>query len=403
MNWLHHHHLERILVVSIAAFFLIAALLLNLFTVSDYVDDVSGKIVSKEPPIRMLAEVQSHIKRVLVGQGQAVKKGDVLIEFDVEAALAELQQIRADIRQQEISRAALARRQEIIREKIDVNNSIIRDKRQLKAINNDKAEIDVTVAEKSVVAMEQIQALSERMLNNASQHINDPRFSTLDKLSILTDANENLREMNELAVKAKSVRLQYLEGATRYGIEIGLLQKENLELESQWRQAVEAISEAENEQDKLESRLRTAEQKAQRLIVRAPMDGVVIAISDAVKRANIVKANDELLVIHSGSSELEAELNMNDEQFKDARIGQTVNLELYAWNHYRYGVVRGRIIQLSQDKIVSNNFDRPGYIAKVAIHDRSGVELKMGYALKSRLIIGEISLYEYILKKLSLS
>ena len=402
MKVLGFSNIERLFGLTVLGFLLLLMGLLSWVKVNDYVDNVTGKIVTISPPIKLIAEEQAMIQKVLVKRDQLVRKGEVLVEFDRKELLAEQQQLHADLEKYQREVTVKTQEEKILEEKLKINRRVIAEKKALQKISQQRATIDAKSATDKAADIEHLEAVSRQMLKNTAKHMDDPRFSSLDKMKILADAHNNLRDMSELSSNAKSVLLDAEEAARKYAIEIALLEKENLELELDRQRLGGDLADSQNELAKLSIRQGVLANRLERLVLRAPVDGQVVFVADSLLRSNIAKSNEELLVIQAEGAVLQAELSMTDEQYKDARVGQRVNLELYAWNHYRHGVVSGRIIDVSEDKITTPSFDRPAFIARVELPVKAGIDLKTGFSLKAKIILGRISLYHYLLKKLNL-
>ena len=395
-------NIERLFALTVLGFMLLLMALLSWVKVNDYVDDVTGKIVTVSPPVKLIAEEQAIIQKVWVKRDQLVRKGDILVEFDREESLSEQQQLQADMAKYQREIAVKTQEEKILEEKLKINKRMIAEKAALQRISQKRATIEAKSAADKAAEIDHLETVSRQILRNTAKHMDDPRFSSLDKMKILADAHNNLRDMNELSSNAKSVLLDAEEAARKYAIEIALLEKENLQLELDRQRLGGDLADSHNELAKLTIRQSAVAKRLERLVLRAPVDGQVVFVADSLLRSNIAKSNEELLVIQAEGAVLQAELSMTDEQYKDARVGQRVNLELYAWNHYRHGVVSGRIIDVSKDKITTPSFDRPAFIARVELPVKAGLDLRTGFSLKAKIILGRISLYHYLLKKLNL-
>ena len=395
-------NIERLFALTVLGFMLLLMALLSWVKVNDYVDDVTGKIVTVSPPVKLIAEEQAIIQKVWVKRDQLVRKGDILVEFDREESLSEQQQLQADMAKYQREIAVKTQEEKILEEKLKINKRMIAEKAALQRISQKRATIEAKSAADKAAEIDHLETVSRQILRNTAKHMDDPRFSSLDKMKILADAHNNLRDMSELSSNAKSVLLDAEEAARKYAIEIALLEKENLQLELDRQRLGGDLADSHNELAKLTIRQSAVAKRLERLVLRAPVDGQVVFVADSLLRSNIAKSNEELLVIQAEGAVLQAELSMTDEQYKDARVGQRVNLELYAWNHYRHGVVSGRIIDVSKDKITTPSFDRPAFIARVELPVKAGLDLRTGFSLKAKIILGRISLYHYLLKKLNL-
>lgn len=404
-RYLRLDYLEHMMFGAIVAFLLALALIMHLVPVTDYLDGVSGRISSATPPVKILSDGQHRIDKVHVQLDQQVKKGDVLIEFAREALDADLRATDAEIAGH--SRELGFHQTEIttIGEKIALNEHIIADKERLKNIVDEKNQLVMKLDDERKATTDKIRALTDKLLNRILPRIDDPMFSSLDRMKILSNAHAELRQMQDLTTQMQNNTYLPEETRRKAAIEASTLRKENADLRLARADAERAAYAIENTVARLHiKRARLASDLA-RTSVLAPADGYIVDISPAIRQANLVKDNEEMFAIHNQAAPLEAELVLSDEQFRDARVGQRVNMELYAWNHYKHGIIPGEIVAISRTKVmpVMASSKSPAFVATVRIPSRSMADIKMGFDLKARVVLGDITLFAYLLKKLNLT
>jgi multidrug resistance efflux pump len=404
-RYLRLDYLEHLMFSAIVLFLLALVLIMRFVPVTDYLDGVTGRISSASPPLKILSDGQYRIDKVHVRRDQYVRKGDILIEFAREALDAELQATDAEIagngrelsfRQIEIATGG---------EKIALNEHIIADKERLKRIVDEKNEAVIKIDAERRTTTEKIRAASDKLLNRILPRIDDPMFSSLDRMKILSNAHAELRQMQDLTTQMQNNTYLPEETRRRAAIEASILRKENADLRLARADAERAVHAIENAVARLRiKRVKLASDLA-RTRVLAPADGCIVDISPGIAQANLVKDNEEMFAIHDQASPLEAELVLTDEQFRDARVGQRVNMELYAWTHYKHGVIPGRIVAISRTKVmpIMAPSKSAAFVAKVRIPSRSMADVKMGFDLKARVVLGDITLFDYLLKKLNLT
>lgn len=397
-------NLERISIVSILLFMAGLALLLNLLPVVDYVDGVKGKLTSASPPLKLLADGQYRIAKVHVQAERYVRRGEILIEFDGNQLRSELEQTDTELGK--LHQDLAFRREEamLVAQKIALNDRIIAEKEGLQRINQRKNALAIQFDAEKKVSTEQIKTLANKLLNQVLPKMDDPSFSTMEKLKILSNAHGNLRQITELSNQIQNNSYLPEETGRKAEIEVATLRKENIDLKLSHRNAERSLQELASDQAKLDIRRAKLREDLDRLIVRAPSNGYLVNVSPNIRHSNLVKAGEEMFAIQDEGAPLEAELTLTDEQFKEVRLRQKVNLELYAWNHYKHGVVSGEITSISRDKIQPNATDtpQPVFVAIARLDRNPALDLKRGFDLKAKIMLGEISLLDYLLKKLNL-
>jgi multidrug efflux pump subunit AcrA (membrane-fusion protein) len=229
-------------------------------------------------------------------------------------------------------------------------------------------------------------------------------FSNLDRMKILSNAHAELRQMQDLSTQMQNNAYLPEETARKAVIELSTLRKENADMRLARANAERAAFAIQSTVTRLGIKRDKLKADLARAYVLAPIDGYIVNVSPDVRDANVVKDNAEMFAIHDQASPLEAELVLTDEQFKDTRVGQRVNMELYAWNHYKHGVIPGEIVAITRSKVIPTIAESKtaAFVAKVRIAKADIRNIKMGFDLKARIILGNISLFDYLLKKLNL-
>lgn len=392
---------EVLLLSMVGAFLVGTAVLMNVVPVHDYVDDVRGAITTDIPPAKLIAEDQFLIKQVYRRVGDPVKAGEPLIRFNGERQSVEV----ARIDQSLLSKAAEVeygrQRLHAIEQKVAVNGQIVEGKLRVTEIEADRIQLSIELDARRKKAEKEISAISERILDKAIPALDSPVFSDLEKARILSDAHADLRDMHRITSESRANLHDIERRRLLTRIEVGELRKESADLELDRADALREITALEAELAALRQERKEKQTSLTRLVVRAPFDGVVTRVSQNVRDANLVPRGEELFVVQRKGAEIEAELALTDEQFKDARVGQKVNLELHAWNHYKYGAVEGRIHSISASKIVPQMYrtQEPMFIARVRIVPGQSADLQPGYDFDARILLGKISLFDYMLKK----
>lgn len=404
-RYLRLDYLEHMMFGAILLFLLALVLIMHLVPVTDYLDGVSGRISSATPPVKILSDGQHRIGKVHVQLDQRVKKGDVLIEFAREALDAELRATDAEIAGHDRELGFHQTEIATIGEKIELNERIIADKDRLKKIVDEKNALVMQLDSERQATTEKIRALSDKLLNRILPRIDDPMFSSLDRMKILSNAHAELRQMQDLSTQMQNNTYLPEETRRRAAIEASTLRKENADLRLARADAERAVHAIENTVARLKIKRTRLSSDLERTTVVAPADGYIVDISPAIRQANLVKDNEEMFAIHDQASPLEAELVLTDEQFRDTRVGQRVNMELYAWNHYKHGIIPGEIVAISRTKVIPVMAASKSavFVAKVRIPERSASDIKMGFDLKARVVLGDITLFAYLLKKLNLT
>ncbi|MDK2123895.1 HlyD family efflux transporter periplasmic adaptor subunit [Parachitinimonas caeni] len=395
--------IEKFILLSATVFLVFLFLLLKAIPVVDYMDNVKGKISSSTPPLRILSNGQYHIKKVHVAADQYVRKGDLLVDFDNTQILSEFSQVNTEMARLQRDLQFSRDQSLLMTEKIVLNEKVIAEKERLRVIGQKKNALTMQFDAEKKLSTEQIKSLSNKLLTQLIPRLEDTDFSTMEKLRILSNAHANLRQINDLSAQIQNNSYLPEETDRKAAIEVANLRKENVDLKLSMRNGERQLQQVESELLKLKIRRETLQMDLEKMSIRSPASGYIVNLSPNMRHSNLVKSGEEILAIHDEGAPLEAEVVLTDEQYKETHLGQKVNIELFAWNHYRHGIVPGEITFISRDKIIPNTVEAkiPVFTARVKISRSPGLDIKMGYDFRAKIILGEITLLDYMLKKLN--
>lgn len=384
------------------AFVLAFSACLRFVQVHDYVENVDGAISTDIPPTKLIAEDQHLISHVYKQLGDVVRRGEPLVQLDGRRQRIELVKLEQAQESKTQELKYNSERLRAIEEKLEINANIAASKARLERLEREQVRMTIAMDAKRREAATQIEAISERIIERAMPALDSPALSEIEKARILSNAHADLRQMHQVSVEFQSNLQRGERDALESRIEIAELSNDRADLQLAKADAERAIASLSAELDSIRQERAQIEDALTRLLIRAPASGEIVRVSQNVLSANLIERNEELFLIRNTGSDLEAELVLTDEQYRDARVGQKVNLELHAWNHYKYGAIEGEIIELSSSKIQPQVFqsENPAFIARVRIRPGQHRELQAGYELKARIVLGRVTLFDYLLKKI---
>jgi hemolysin D len=116
-------------------------------------------------------------------------------------------------------------------------------------------------------------------------------------------------------------------------------------------QILNDLSDAEKKVAELGQDLVRAERKTSEQILRSPIDGTVqqLAIHTV---GGVVTPAQQLLVVVPADSRLEAEAMISNRDIGFVSAGQQADVKIDTFNFTRYGLLRGKVVSVSQDAIV---------------------------------------------------
>src|SRR5262245_22805225 len=327
----------------------------------DIVASATGKIVPSSRS-KIIQPFETGVVRAIRAQdGQAVKAGDVLIELDPTVAAAERDHLRNDLFAEQVNiarlRAALGQGDNPMADfkpPADSDPVLINTQRQL--LLNQVTEHHAKIA---ALARRQAEKEAEQATITATIHKVetlipviqarvDMRKTLLDKqlvskVSYLDSLQLLVEQQEELSVQQS--HLHEAEAAE------ASIREMRSQAEAEYRHALsDELAQAYQKANGLAQALVKAEQRTNLQQLRAPVDGVVqqLAIHTV---GGVVTPAQVLLVVVPRDSQLEIEAMVSNRDIGFVRPGQEAEVKIDTFNFTRYGLLHGRVLNVSQDAI----------------------------------------------------
>jgi hemolysin D len=361
--------LRWLLLMTCALFVL--ALFWAIFGRIDVVAIAAGKTVPGEN-VKIVQPIEiGAVRTIHVRNGQFVRKGDLLIELDPTLATADEAQSTQSLRSAQIIKArndallahlrgAPARfvppvgtsPEVIATEQAFVRNAVAQYEAQKSALMQQRAEseADLAATKAEIAKLEEVLPYIDKQMNARAELTEKGFFSRLKLLEYEQLRAEHIRNIevqraNFARSQASIRRLEAELQALRAGF---------------GRTAVTDLAEAEREVGLAGEQLRKAARMRQYQELRAPVDGVVQQLA-VTTVGGIVQPAQPLMVIVpcsgggaaaascNGGVTIEAFVQNKDIGF--VKVGQRVAVKLEAFNFTDYGLIEGRVTNISRDAI----------------------------------------------------
>ncbi len=393
--------LFKIIFSGILAFLFVVIVTLINVSIPDYLEDVKGVVISDTPPSIIFAEKQYRIKHVYANKNAKISKGESIIDFVDTQLEATVDKLKFDLNNIDKELELKYQQKSLVEEKILTTESLILKRSELKSVKSQRLQSELVQQKRHAKSNATLVALSESLQQDVLKKLNSDHLSTMDKIDILTKSNDklqsnelqkfNIENTDSLIKESNLVESIDVEGLKR------TLVSENIEL----NQINLNILNLESKKHLLNQEYQTNSLELLKLSIQSPIDGEVMFMSDSLHQSNIVTANEHLITILPLSNQLEVELTLTDKHHKDIRVGQEVHMQLHAWNHYKHGIIKGQVTDVSKGKNRNHINGNSDFIAKVALDSAVDEKVKFGYTLTAKVVMQDISLFAYILKKLS--
>lgn len=385
----------RILHRILLAFFAIVLLLIIALNINDTVSFKEGQIFSDTPQMKINAPNEVRVIRVSVKEGQKVKKGDTLFILENKRTQSDFDVLNADL-------AAMEHKIKIIDQLI--LNTEAR-KKSLQQLLGIQSRIYSTDRKKTA---DEIAMLNNKLNVSTQQHsILSDKFKTdsllyakgaISRYEMTETKNRNLDDTkSQLDIKSNhSVKNYDFENLkNNYGRTKNDLQRSIIDVDNQIHNYRRDILELQNLIKNGKSNLTYISDELGKMIITAPVDGTISNLYNARQNLEIVNKGDLLTIVAPDRENFYAKVTLDEQDLAYVKEGQEINLKLDAYNYYRYGAIKGNITYVSPSDI-----DRTFYCLAQIKKYNPNINLKAGYRLKGEVIIEEMKMFQYIMKKL---
>ncbi len=351
------------------------------------------------------------IRAIYVKNGQAVRKGEALIELDPTVTGAERERLsnehQAALVQTTRLRALIAGRsmmdppkgadpklaalqQHMLRNQLAEHRSRVEAAQH--AIEQRQAAIEAT---KTNIARLETTVPMQNERASAYKQLVDENF--ISKMEYLAAEKQRVEETQELA-RQKEIRGQDLAALAE-------AQQNYQTLIAEFQQARHAeLSEQETKAASLAQELVKAEQRTGLQTLTAPIEGVVQQLAVHTVGGVVTPAQQLLMVVPS-EHQLEVEVMVENKDIGFVKEGQAVEMKIETFLFTRYGLIDGRIVNVSNDAV---QLEKGGlvYPARVSLArsviqvDGKDVKLSPGMAVSAEIKTGTRRLIEFFLSPL---
>jgi hemolysin D len=328
----------------------------------DIVASAAGKIVPSGRSKVVQPFETGVVRSIRVQDGQAVRAGDVLIELDPTTNEAERDHLRNDLLAERLNiarlRAAFAGGEDPVadfRPPAGADPDLIGTQRQL--LLNQVTEHRAKIA---ALFRQQAQKEAEHATTAATIHKLetiipviqsrvDIRKTLVEKelgsklnyfevMQLLVEQQEELRVQNS--------HLRETEAA------VAAIRETRGQAEAEYRHTLsDELAKAEQKANGLAKDLIKAEQKTRLQMLTAPVDGVVQQLAVHTV-GGVVTPAQPLLVIVPSDSRLEIEASVSNSDIGFVHAGQEAEIKIDTFNFTRYGLLRGKVLTVSQDAVI---------------------------------------------------
>jgi membrane fusion protein, hemolysin D len=347
------------------------------FSRVDIIATASGKVVPTGK-VKVIQPLETGVVSAIdVQDGQHVGLGQLLIQIDRTASAAERARVGHDLMRAQLDVARLA----TLRQSFEENSALAL---IVPPPDTPAYEIARTQAAMASQASEQaakLAALSQQIAQKNAE--TEEITATIEKLKASLPLVEDLADLRHKAMDIQyGNRVAYLEAQTRLVEQQHelLVQQHHLGGATAARQALERqveqtkaeyarkilndLTDAEQKVAELTQDKVKADRKMEEQWLRSPIEGTVQQLA-VHTLGGVVTAAQQLMVIVPTDSHLEVEAMVSNRDIGFVHEGMSTEIKIDTFNFTRYGLVHGKVMNVSQDAIVRDKpKDNSGAIPK---------------------------------------
>jgi len=401
------HYLLMLLV-----FMLMSFLVWAYFSGLDIFSMAQGEVVPSSKVKNVQHLEGGIVQRILVREGQRVKKDEALVELQATASDADVRELNVRITSLKIEGARLEAEmsgrdkvtfsEDLIREHPDLVSQAqeffyarrqrlkLEQDRQIQLVNQRRQEKDEIAArlrnqKGRLPLLEEQITISEDLLKDDLTN----RYTHLDLLKeqnglkSAIEENEAALDQAASALKVEQVRLN------------SILSAYNEEVQTD-------LDENRRQYDGYTERLRKFDDSLERTVLRAPVDGIVKTLY-LVTEGGVIRPGETVLDIVPEDDSLIIEAKLPTQDIGYIHIDQKAVLQLSSADARLFGKISGKVISISPDTLISDR-GQPYYNVRIAT-EKACFESKGGseYCLYPGMIVmvsihtGQRTVLEYLL------
>lgn len=360
------------------------------------------------------------IKEILVSEGERIRSGQPLIRLDPTRTMSERNRVKAQLVG---LRAKLirTRAERDLADELEFPDGIVSEAREL------GLEDDIAQQKQEFENRKQRQESERAILAQRSQAVRD-EMAGLDtqmqsektKLEVIRDELEQKRDLLERGLTPRSQfnALQRAEADSEGrvgGLAAAIAQRETtlLEIEKQAiNQEAKQVEEASGQLNTLqlqindlEEQLRSREDILSRMVMRSPVDGVVVKLHKNTI-GGVIRPGETVFDILPTTAEFIIEARIAPQDIDVVRQGQKANLRFVALNTRTTPEVPASVIYVSADRLVDPDTRAPYYLARLQLdgdlpEPLTRDQIYPGMPVDAFIGTGERTFFEYLARPIT--
>lgn len=355
------------------------------------------------------------VKELLARDGDMVKSGDPLIVLDDSQLRAEDEIVRSQLITAQAAQSRLIAERDGLdtidfKRMVEVDSARAQEAREgetqvFKARKNSH-EGEIAVLKQRVNQLnQQIKGLKE--LAATKQKLARSYGAEVTELrDLLKDGyidKQRLLEQERRLDTVRSEAAEHQSEISRIQLQINETELQILQLDKQFNaEVVGKLSETQARAFDLEQQMLALQERMNRVVIRAPDDGMIIGMK-VHTIGGVIGQGTPLLDIVPSSSDLIIEAEVSPMDIDRVEVGTLADIRFSAFNSATTPVIQGEVTQLSGDRLMNEQTGMPYYLARVQLTPE-GLEqlgsrtLVPGMPAEVLINTGERTLFQYLMQ-----
>lgn len=358
------------------------------------------------------------VKDLLMRDGDIVKAGDPLIVLDDTQIHAEYEMIKSQLIAAQAIQARLRAERDDLAE-IDFSGMLELDSPRAHEARN--GEIQVFNARRGA-RLGEIAVLEQR-IGQLSEQINGLKTMIGTKNSLDRSYRKEIGELTELLAegfvgkqrlieqernldKLKSEVADHQSEITKAKLQISETQLQILQLNKDFNsKVVNQLAEVQTQVFDLREKLSALDDRLSRVVIRAPVDGMILGMT-VHTIGGVISPATPLLDVVPSISDLVIEAQVSPMDIDRVEVGKSADIRFNGFNSATTPVIKGVVSQVSADRLINQETGMPYYLARVGLTKEGlnmlgGLKLLPGMPAEVLISTGERTMLQYLLQPAS--
>lgn len=349
------------------------------------------------------------VRNIDVAEGDVVEKGQELVTLDGAGFAEDLERARAKklslSMQEERLRAYLEKREPNFSQFNASSENQVRDQHaffeSMESANSEERKVvqEQITQKRRVIGSLQSElktaqsnlVISQKLFNSRKELYKKGFLSETKYLEAQQSLNSLKGEISQIQSRLSVAQAEIAEYQNRFS-SLGFSQNDRIS------ERLDSIIAEKIQNDEV---LRKLEERSSRLVVRAPVSGIVKGLAVNTIGA-IVKPGETLMEIVPTDREMVVQVKIQPQHIGHLKVGQPVKVKLSSFDFTRYGLVDGKLDQISATTFNGQDGDRY-YQGRVKLNhnyvgDNHDKKVVPGMTVMAEIITGEKTILQYLLK-----